>query len=206
MLIQLLFLNPLLFLLIATAIILAFSLHEYFHAWAAYIQGDPTPKQEGRLTINPLRHIDPFGTLLLFIIGFGWGKPVPINPYNLKNQKWGPALVGLAGPGSNLLMALMAGLVLRFFEFHNPGFLTFLLFFVWFNIALGIFNLIPVFPLDGSHILFAFLPASAENIKMQFLRNTLFLTIFAILFMYFIGFPFICSPLFTLITGIAAPF
>lgn len=206
MLIQLLFFNPLLFLIIATAIILAFSLHEYFHAWAAYIQGDLTPKQQGRLTINPLRHIDPFGILLLFIIGFGWGKPVPINPYNLKNQKWGPALVALAGPGSNLLMALIVGLALRFFGFHNPGFSAFLSYFVWLNITLGIFNLLPVFPLDGSHILFAFLPASAENIKMQFLRNAPFLTIFAILFMYYISFPFICSPLFTIITGTPSPF
>ena len=201
MLIQLLFIDPLSFLIIATAIILAFSLHEYFHAWTAYILGDPTAKEQGRLTINPLAHMDPFGTLLLFIAGFGWGKPVPFNPYNLRNQKWGPALVGLAGPGSNLLAALIVGFCLRFFEFSNLGFSTFLSYFVWINIILGVFNLIPVFPLDGSHLLFSFL--SSSNLKMQ-LSNPL-LIIIAIFFMFYIGSTFICQPLFTLITGMPVP-
>jgi Zn-dependent protease len=101
MLIEILFINPIIYLMIAISILLAFSIHEYSHAQAAYSLGDPTPKYAGRLTVNPLAHFDPFGTLLIFIIGIGWGKPVPFNPYNLRNQRWGPALVGLSGPTSN---------------------------------------------------------------------------------------------------------
>jgi len=206
MLIELLFINPILFLMIAVAILLAFSIHEYFHAWVANFLGDPTAKYQGRLTINPLVHLDPFGTLLLLTVGIGWGKPVPFNPYNLRNQKWGSALVGLAGPTSNFLMALIIGLLLRFLEPSNLGLFYFFSFFVWINIILGVFNLIPVPPLDGSHILFTILPPSLENIKMFLLQSGFILIIGVILFMIFIGFPFICEPLFTLITGIPPPF
>jgi Zn-dependent protease len=203
MLIQLLFTEPILFLMIAIAIIFALSIHEYFHAWTANFLGDPTAKLQGRLTINPLAHLDPMGTLLLLIVGIGWGKPVPFNPYNLKNQKQGELLVGLAGPASNLLMALTAGLLLRFFPFFSQSTIfPFLFYFVWINIILGIFNLLPVPPLDGYHVLFNFLPASMENIKMTLLRSGPFLIIFVILFMVFIGFPYICQPLFQLITGL----
>ncbi len=120
MLIQILFENPVLFLIIATAIIFALAIHEFFHAWMAYYLGDNTAKDQGRLTINPLVHLDPFGTLLLFIVGIGWGKPVPFNPHNLRDQKWGPALVALAGPASNFGMAVTLGLILRFIEIPNP--------------------------------------------------------------------------------------
>lgn len=201
MLIQLLFANPTLFLIITVAILLAISIHEYSHAWAAYFLGDPTAKYQGRLTINPLAHLDPFGTLLLFIVGVGWGKPVPFNPYNLRNQKWGPALVGLAGPSSNFFVALIVGLSVRFLELPSPTLIYFFAYFVWINIILGTFNLIPVPPLDGSHILFTILPPSLENIKTSLLRGSPLFIIFVISFMLFIGFPFICEPLFTLITG-----
>ncbi|MBU4298419.1 site-2 protease family protein, partial [Patescibacteria group bacterium] len=143
MLIELLFSNPLIYLMVAIAILLGFSIHEYSHAQAAYLLGDPTAKLQGRLTINPLAHFDPIGTLLIFIIGFGWGKPVPFNPFNLRNQKWGPALVGLAGPLSNFFMALFVGLLLRFFLFGNPGLVFFFSIFVWLNLILGTFNLLP---------------------------------------------------------------
>lgn len=199
MLIQILFENPVLFLIIATAIIFALAIHEFFHAWMAYYFGDNTAKDQGRLTINPLVHLDLFGTILLFIVGIGWGKPVPFNPYNLRNQKWGPALVALAGPASNFGMAVIIGLILRFIEIPNPYLVFFLSFFVWINLILGVFNLMPVPPLDGSHIFFTLFP-SLENVKASIQGSFLFL-IAVIFFMIYIGIPFIIRPLFVLITG-----
>ena len=199
MLIQILFENPVLFLIIATAIIFALAIHEFFHAWMAYYLGDNTAKDQGRLTVNPLVHLDLFGTILLFIVGIGWGKPVPFNPYNLRNQKWGPALVALAGPASNFGMAVILGLILRFVEIPNPYLLFFLSFFVWINLILGVFNLMPVPPLDGSHIFFTLFP-SLENIKASIQGSFLFL-IAVIFFMIYIGIPFIIRPIFVLITG-----
>jgi len=199
MLIQLLFENPVLFLIIAMAIIFALAIHEFFHAWMAYYLGDNTAKDQGRLTINPLVHLDLFGTILLFVAGIGWGKPVPFNPYNLRNQKWGPALVALAGPVSNFGMAMIIGLILRFAEISNPYFIFFLSFFIWINLILGVFNLIPISPLDGSHILLTLFP-SLENIKDSIQGSFLFL-IAVIFFMIYIGIPFIIRPLFVLITG-----
>lgn len=206
MIIELLFINPILFLMVVVSILLALSVHEYSHAQMAYSLGDPTAKNQGRLTINPFAHLDPFGTILLFIIGIGWGKPVPFNPYNLRNQKWGPAFVGLAGPASNLSMALVVGLVLRFLGISNVGLVTFFSIFIWINLVLGVFNLMPVPPLDGSHILFSVLPPHLEHVKITLFKSGLFLTLGVIFFMMFIGIPFICQPLFYLITGIPLPF
>lgn len=200
MLIQILFQDPVLFLIIAVAIIFALSVHEFFHAWMAYYLGDNTAKDQGRLTINPLAHLDPFGTLLIFIAGIGWGKPVPFNPYNLRNQKWGPSLVSLAGPGSNFLMALLVGLSLRFLELDNFALIFFLSFFVWINLILGVFNLMPIPPLDGSHIFFALFP-SLEHIRDSFARGGFLFLIGVIFFMIYIGIPFIVRPLYILITG-----
>ena len=206
MLIQLLFTNPILFFLIGAMILFVLAVHEYSHALAANYLGDPTAKNAGRLTVNPIAHLDPMGTILLFCVGIGWGKPVPINPFNFRNQKWGSAIVGAAGPASNFLMAIIAGLLLRFFELPNPGLVAFASIFIWLNIILGVFNLLPVPPLDGSHIFLALLPSSAENIKIFLLRNSLFLVFGALFFMYFVGFPLICEPLFTLIAGAPSPF
>ena len=205
MLIELLFSNPTEYLMVVISVLIALSVHEYSHAQMASFLGDSTAEELGRLTINPIRHLDPFGTLFLLIIGIGWGKPVPFNPFNIKNQRWGPALIGLAGPSSNFLMALLVGLSLRFFTLTNPALITFFIIFVWLNIILGVFNLLPIPPLDGSHILFSIHPPSFEKIK-YFLRNSFFLVIFAIFFMMYIGIPYICGPLFALITGIPLPF
>lgn len=205
MLIRILFLEPELYLMIAIAILFGLSIHEYSHAEAANSLGDPTAKYMGRLTINPLAHFDPIGTLLIFIFGIGWGKPVPFNPYNLRNQKWGPALVGLAGPSSNFLSALIVGTLLRFLELKNPVLIAFFSVFVWINIILGVFNLIPIPPLDGSHIFLTLLPPSLEKFKLIIYANP-FLIIIAIFFMFYIGFPYICVPLFRLITGMPLPF
>jgi len=200
-LIELLFVNPILYLMIAVSILLGFTVHEYSHAQASFVLGDPTAKYQGRLTLNPLAHFDPFFTSLIFIIGIGMGKPVPFNPLNLRNQKWGPALVALAGPLSNLLMALIVGISLRFLEISNISLIYFLACFTWINIILGVFNLIPIPPLDGSHIFLASLPPSLENLKISILKGGPFMIFLAILFMWYVGFPFICDPLFTLITG-----
>lgn len=205
MLVELLFVNPILYLMVAIAILFGFSIHEYSHAQVSYFLGDPTAKYAGRLTINPLAHFDPLGTFLIFIVGFGWGRPVPFNPYNLRNQKWGPALVGLAGPSSNFLSALIVGLLLRFLELSNPTLIIFFSVFVWISLALGVFNLLPIPPLDGSHIFLSILPASLEKLKFM-LQTTPFLIIIALLFMFYIGFPYICRPLFTIMTGIPSPF
>lgn len=147
--------NPLAFLVIASALIIALSVHEFAHAWAADTLGDPTPRSQGRLTLNPLAHLDPLGTLLLFFAGFGWGKPVMFDPYNLKNPKRDTALVAFAGPLSNLIMALGALLIAPLFatEWQNIATL-----FAHINIVLAAFNLIPIAPLDGSKILLGLLP------------------------------------------------
>lgn len=203
MLIELLFVSPILFLMVAVSILFALSVHEYSHGQMAYFLGDSTAKHQGRLTINPLKHLDPLGTLMIFIIGFGWGRPVPFNPHNLKNKKWGTALVGLAGPFSNLIIALLVGLSLRFLQITNPALIVFFGIFVWINILLGVFNLLPFFPLDGSYIFFTVLSPFFEKIKVYFLQSGFLSILMAFLFMIFIGVPFICKPLFTLITGMS---
>lgn len=177
-------------------IVLIFSvvIHEVSHGAMADYLGDPTAKYAGRLTLNPLSHLDPIGSIILpifFIIMakitgggiiFGWAKPVPINPYNFRDQKYGSAKVALAGPGSNLAIALVFGLVLRFFPIFNSGFYFLLSYIVYINILLAVFNLLPIPPLDGSHILFAFLPYSMENFKNFLNRFGLFILLFFISF------------------------
>ena len=155
--------DPILLIPVLAAIILAFTFHEFAHAAAAELLGDSTPKSLGRLTLNPISHIDPLGFFLLILAGFGWGKPVPFNPVNLKNPKSGSAIIGLAGPFANLIlgaMALLAIIVLRNLGLLDPNSLLtfFLVILVQFNVVLMIFNLIPVPPLDGSKILLAVVP------------------------------------------------
>jgi len=164
------FQNPIYFFASAVAIILAISLHEASHALAGYLLGDRTAKDAGRLTLNPLAHLDLVGTLLLFVAGFGWGKPVPFNPYNLKNQKWGPAMIAMAGPFSNFLIAILTGFLLKaVLSFttlaHTNGLIVLLAYLIQINIALLAFNILPVPPLDGSKLLFALLPARFDYIK-----------------------------------------
>jgi Zn-dependent protease len=153
----------------------AFAVHEFAHAWTADRFGDPTPRNNGRLTLNPMAHLDPMGSLMLIVVGFGWAKPVPVNPYALARRSSAAMMwVSLAGPASNLLMALIAaipfqlGLVSAFAAFTNPGeilpSLDKLLFeFVYINLLLMLFNLIPLAPLDGEKILYYLLPISGQK-------------------------------------------
>ena len=154
----------------------AFAVHEFAHAWVADRFGDTTPRSMGRLTLNPLAHLDPIGSLMLVAVGFGWAKPVPINPYALSRRSPAATMwVSLAGPGSNLIMALIAaipfqlGLVSISGATINPGSvlpsLSFFLFeFVYINLLLMLFNLIPIAPLDGEKVLYYLAPPSVARV------------------------------------------
>jgi len=204
MIIELLFSNPLAYIMAAVSILLAFSIHEYAHAQAADLLGDHTAREMGRLTINPLAHFDPIGALLIFTIGFGWGKPVPFNVLNIKDKRWGPAIIAAAGPGSNFLMAILVAIIWRFVGFSNPGLMQFFFYVIFLNVLLGVFNLIPVPPLDGSHLLFAFLGRKADSYRIALLKGGVWSLFLALLFMMYFGVPFIVQPilrLFNLILG-----
>jgi len=199
---------------IFSLVILLFSViaHELAHGWVAYSLGDPTAKYAGRLTLNPLKHLDPFGSiilpLLLFIAGspflFGWAKPVPINPYNFTDKKYGEIKVSIAGPASNLLLAIIFGLILRFIPneiiLNNPGIEIALGYIVAINIWLALFNLIPIPPLDGSWVLFSFLPDSMQNVKIFLRQYGIVILVLLILFGGTLWFD-ITGILFQIITG-----
>lgn len=157
-------------------LLIAFALHEFAHAWTADRFGDPTPRAQGRLTLNPLAHLDPIGSLMLVAVGFGWAKPVQVDTYLLSRRSSSALMwVSLAGPASNLLMALIAaipfqlGLVSVFNAMSNPGqvlpSLDFFLYeFVFINLVLMLFNLIPIAPLDGEKILYTLAPPSIARV------------------------------------------
>jgi len=198
-------------------VILLFSIviHEVSHGTMALYLGDPTAKYAGRLTLNPIKHLDPIGSVILPLflilmaklmgggIIFGWAKPVPINPYNFRDQKYGSAKVALAGPGSNLAIALVFGLALRFFPAISaiPGLELMFSYIVYINILLAIFNLLPVPPLDGSHILFTFLPPGMENLKIFLSQFGLFILLF-IIFFFFRWLVLLINWIFALIVGV----
>lgn len=151
--------------LLAPAILIALTVHEYAHGWVAFRLGDPTARNAGRLTLNPLAHLDPIGTIVLVITtmshlgSFGWAKPVPVNHYNFSRPRRDSMLVSLAGPFSNILTALAFGFIYNHAgAVHSVSLLTFCKLCVVINIGLAFFNLLPVPPLDGSHILLSLLP------------------------------------------------
>ncbi|MBW2336753.1 MAG: site-2 protease family protein [Deltaproteobacteria bacterium] len=156
-------------LLIAPPILIALTFHECAHAYAAYRYGDDTAKQLGRLSLNPLRHLDPLGTIMIFLVHFGWAKPVPVNPYRLKNPRKDMLWISAAGPLANMVLALVSGLLLRFLftiggtpDYHTGTVMGLFMFMVvmslQINLALAIFNILPIAPLDGSKILAGLLP------------------------------------------------
>ncbi len=143
-------------------LLFSITLHEYAHGRSALFFGDPTAKMQGRLTLNPLPHIDPFGALCLFLFNFGWAKPVPVDPRYFKNPRKDIIFMSLAGPAANLMLAALAGLALRFFMFPSEIYQLTLFYLLFMNVGLGLFNLIPLPPLDGSHILENLLPLNAS--------------------------------------------
>ncbi|TEB06713.1 Peptidase family M50 [Pelotomaculum schinkii] len=146
------------------AIIIGLTFHEYAHGWVAKQLGDRTAEAHGRLTINPVAHLDPVGFILLILAGFGWAKPVPVNPYNLRGDiKRGMLLVSLAGPATNFLLAVVSAVLLGLFgSMQIPYFNIIMQYMIVINVVLAIFNLIPIPPLDGSKILAGLLPGRQE--------------------------------------------
>lgn len=184
-------------LIAAPAILFALTVHEFFHAYLAYRFGDSTAKDMGRLTLNPLAHLDFFGTLMMFLSGFrfGWAKPVPVNLYNLKNPRTADLWISAAGPFSNLGLGLIFGLLFRLaygVDSAMPSAINeFLRVSVQINVSLAFFNLIPLYPLDGSHILKSLLPARYEIPLMEFERFAPFILMFLIIIG---GFWFVLGP------------
>jgi Zn-dependent protease len=189
MILETLFTNPLLFVVWIIAVIIPIALHEFAHALAATLQGDPTPKSMGRLTLNPIAHIDPVGLFLLILAGFGWGKPTPFNPMYLRNKRFGPALVALAGPLLNLFLIVVFTLVLKAVGFLGTEnmLVLFLVALVQINIVLMVFNLLPIPPLDGSKVFFSLLPSSTLSFQSQLERLGPMLLIGVILLDQFSG-------------------
>lgn len=196
-------------------LVLIFSviIHEVSHGYIAEMFGDPTARLAGRLTLNPLRHIDPLGSVILPAImllssggkfAFGWAKPVPYNPYNFRNFKWGTIAVGLAGAFANLLIAIIFGLAIRYRVALGiaPGpFFDILGTIVFTNVILAVFNLIPFPPLDGAKVLFSFLPYRFQQIHDYLEHNWLIFIIFVLFFAQYIISP-ASSFLFWAITGL----
>ena len=137
-------------------LVFSLCLHEFSHGYIAYMLGDKTAARNGRLTLNPMAHLDPIGSLMILFVGFGWAKPVPVNPINFANPRIDMMKVAFAGPASNLILAFIAGTILRFTGyaglFHNSILIDVLQYLTWINIALAVFNMIPLSPLDGSQI------------------------------------------------------
>jgi Zn-dependent protease len=158
-LLNLLLKDPLTFVLLAIPLLYSIIIHELAHGWVAYRMGDPTAKYAGRLTLNPIKHLDPIGTAMLFIFGFGWAKPVPVNFNHFHNTRLGLILVSSAGIVANMIFAFLAVLLLRLLSPSSSGSIGQLLYYLaQINIMLASFNLIPIPPLDGSKILMGFMP------------------------------------------------
>lgn len=206
------------FLLIIAVLILSIVIHEVAHGYMANWLGDPTARLAGRLTLNPIPHIDPVGSILIPALLalsssgllFGWAKPVPYNPYNLRNQRWGEALVAFAGPGVNLLIAFVFAMLIRIGLQSGlaPAFLELATYVVYINILLAFFNLIPIPPLDGSKVLASLLPLGLQmryrDLGAQLESYGLMATFgFLLVFMYVLWAPFqvLVSAVFELLVG-----
>lgn len=178
--------NPFEGLMVFLMIVAAIGVHEFAHAFAADKLGDPTPRMNGRVTLNPLAHLDPWGTLLIVFAGIGWGRPVVFNPYNLKNPRRDTAIVALAGPASNIIIALLTAIAMSVVgvNLREVSELSVILFnFFILNIALAVFNLVPIEPLDGFKVVAGILP---PHLAAQW-EETRRYGIFLLLFLLFTG-------------------
>ena len=177
-LLNLLLKDPLSFILIAIPLLYSIIFHELAHGWVAYLMGDPTAKSLGRLSLNPLKHLDPIGTIMLFIFGFGWAKPVPVNFNQLRDRHKGMILVSAAGIITNMLLAFIALFLNRLLSLPPSSMPAVLLYyFAQINIILAAFNLIPLPPLDGSKILMGFASQSVQDFLFRIERYGFFIII-----------------------------
>lgn len=168
---DLFFLNPLIFLIVFPGLLLSITVHEFAHAWAADQLGDPTPRSQGRLTLNPRSHLDTLGTIAILLTRFGWGRSVEFDPYNLKEPLRDTALISLAGPVSNLLLAGVLALIINFNLIPVAWLTLGLAQVLIINVVLAVFNFVPVHPLDGSKIILAVLPPDTAAEYQHFMRR-----------------------------------
>ena len=196
------------FLIITIAIlIMSVVLHELAHGYVAELLGDPTPRLQGRLTVNPIRHLELFGSVIVPLITsllgvtFGWAKPVEWNPYNIKNRRVGELLISIAGPLANILIAIVFGVIIRYLDGDlSLPFAAISAYIVIINITLAIFNLIPIPPLDGSKILFSLIPSRYSEVRHNFERHSLVLVLLLVLVLWRFVEPVIPWA-FTILTG-----
>ena len=205
------FTSPISFALWAGALLIAITIHEYAHAWMADRLGDPTARLMGRLTLNPLAHLDPLGTLMLLLFRFGWGKPVPFDPYNLRHPRRDAALISFAGPASNLILATILAVIIRLahLALGSPAYIVELVLtpILGLSVMLAIFNLLPVHPLDGGKILIGILPWDLADKWEEILQQ------YGLIILIFLLFPLfgsslvsvIISPIISLILAILLP-
>lgn len=186
--------NPLLLVFSLVAIVIAIAIHEFAHAFAADRLGDPTPRLQGRLTLNPLAHLDPIGTLMIIFARFGWGKPVQFDPFNLRNPRRDSAIISIAGPATNFVFAIMCSAILHLLNYNpavgasliSTAVLALLQICIIVNLSLGVFNLVPIHPLDGFKIVEGVLPD-------EYARQWHELEGYGMIFLLFLAFPILGS-------------
>ena len=187
--------DPFLLLIIIPIVLFSLTVHEYSHAYAALMLGDKTAKDMGRLTLNPLKHLDLLGTLAIILIGFGWAKPVPVIIRNLKKGRKSLYIVALAGPVSNFIIALIFTIIFHILGFEDTGLRTlqsneifidlgkFIILMIYLNIGLGIFNLMPIPPLDGGNIIYSLLPDKVADKFNLIINKYIFILIIGVIFL-----------------------
>jgi Zn-dependent protease len=208
---NLLLTSPFAFFVWVSALLVAITVHEFAHAWMSDRLGDPTARFAGRLTLNPIAHLDPIGTLMLLFFRFGWGKPVPVDPYNLRHPRRDSALISLAGPSSNIILAVILAVLIRSSHIFigTPAYLveTILAPFIYMSVILGIFNLIPIHPLDGGKILIGILPAGLADEWDRILEQYGLILLIILIFPIFGPSPvsLVISPIINLILNLLLP-